>query len=66
MLDYQNDDWKDDLREMRAEQAAKDRYMVLKLRHHDCRDPDHPGCVRCEPELFKTENGFIFSRLESE
>ena len=25
-------------------------------RHPDCRDPDHPGCTRCEPQEEDDDN----------
>ena len=35
--------------------ARVKRYYQNQLNYHpDCRDPDHPGCQRCEPELFNS------------
>lgn len=28
------------------------RYERQLAAHPDCRDPDHPGCKKCEPEYF--------------
>lgn len=25
-------------------------------RNPDCRDPDHPGCPKCDPDLWEPEN----------
>jgi hypothetical protein len=48
---YYDDDHDDhDLAELRAEAAAERRYRGLLARYPDCRDPDHPGCERCEPQ----------------
>ena len=34
-------------------------YLADIARHPDCRDPEHPGCSDCEPELFEDyENGY--------
>lgn len=45
----------DELRESEmADLAAIDRAARIRLRklmaHPDCRDPDHPGCDRCNEE----------------
>ena len=38
------DDPTDEYTEARHERA----FSRLLCRHPDCRDPDHPGCERCE------------------
>lgn len=35
---------------------ASRQYAQLLRNHPDCRDPDHPGCERCEPEAFGVED----------
>ncbi len=42
----------DDYDEYRHQAMLDRRYKNALLRHPDCRDPDHPGCEKCEPELF--------------
>ena len=37
-----------DRAEAAAEQLRMRRYRSWLLAHPDCRDPDHPGCERCE------------------
>lgn len=37
---------------LRAEVGAQRRYERQKSNHPDCRDPEHPGCQSCEPEMF--------------
>jgi len=39
-----------DLDNMRAEDFYRRRYQANLASHHDCRDPDHPGCELCEEE----------------
>ncbi len=39
-----------DLDYMRAEDFYRRRYQANLASHHDCRDPDHPGCELCEEE----------------
>ena len=39
-----------DLDCMRAEDFHRRRYQADLSNHHDCRDPDHPGCELCEEE----------------
>jgi len=39
-----------DLDYMRAEDFHRRRYQANLASHHDCRDPDHPGCELCEEE----------------
>jgi hypothetical protein len=36
--------------EMRAEDFHRRQYQLNLASHHDCRDPDHPGCELCEEE----------------
>jgi hypothetical protein len=36
--------------EMRAEDFYRRQYQLDLASHHDCRDPDHPGCELCEEE----------------
>ena len=46
----------DELAYLRQEQLAANRYQryhaAALARHPNCRDPDHPGCPRCEPDDF--------------
>lgn len=39
-----------DLDCMKAEDFHRRRYQADLASHHDCRDPDHPGCELCEEE----------------
>lgn len=39
-----------DINYMRAEDLHRRRYQENLANHHDCRDPDHPGCELCEEE----------------
>ncbi len=48
IYDHDNDDFFDEW----AEAAAQKEYERKLHAHPDCRDPDHPGCARCEPEAF--------------
>ena len=35
------------------QQVYQQKMHEMQIKHHpDCRDPDHPGCPRCEPEAF--------------
>lgn len=43
-----HDDYVDELEELRAQARYERRYQMDLMRHHDCRDPDHPGCEHCE------------------
>lgn len=43
MHDYPDPDFE----ELRAHVRHERRYRSALLRHHDCRDPDHPGCENC-------------------
>ena len=36
----------------RQEDRIQRNYRYMIMLHPDCRDPYHPGCVQCEPELF--------------
>ncbi len=36
--------------EMRAEAFYRRQYQLNLASHHDCRDPDHPGCELCEED----------------
>ena len=36
--------------ELMAEDESKRRHQKALARHPDCRDPDHPGCNRCNEE----------------
>jgi hypothetical protein len=40
---------------LRAEDRWRRRHMSALLAHPPCRDPDHPGCESCEPELFTSK-----------
>lgn len=44
-----NADTAPDIRDLHFERAMARRAIRLLARHPDCRDPDHPGCVRCQP-----------------
>jgi len=35
-----------------AEAKAQRRHELRLLSNPDCRDPEHPGCQSCEPEMF--------------
>jgi hypothetical protein len=48
MTDFDNDEYDRD--ELAAEDRAARRYRASLSAHPDCNDPDHPGCVHCEPE----------------
>ncbi len=48
-----NDDFFDEW----AMAAAQKDYERELHAHPDCRDPDHPGCWRCEPEDFGIGTG---------
>jgi hypothetical protein len=39
-----------DMNEMRAEDRLRRQYQGQLMNHHDCRDPDHPGCELCEED----------------
>lgn len=47
-----NDEEMDIYNEMQFE---KKRQAELNA-HPDCRDPDHPGCAWCNPDLWNPEN----------
>ena len=33
------------------------RWHSKYVAHPNCNDPDHPGCIKCEPDLFPEEWG---------
>ena len=39
-----------DLEEAQDEARAQRAFSYLLRQHPDCRDPDHPGCEKCEGE----------------
>jgi hypothetical protein len=39
-----------DYDDLLAEERWKKRRHAELMRHPDCRDPDHPGCERCEED----------------
>lgn len=45
MTEYEEDIERDEL--MAEDRLARQRWARL-CAHPDCRDPDHPGCARCE------------------
>ena len=49
-----SDAWYDADDDLRAELLAQDRWERRRhaqlMRNPDCRDPDHPGCERCDDE----------------
>lgn len=45
-----DDDLDPMIEELRAEDRWRKRRHAELMRHPDCRDPDHPGCDRCEEE----------------
>ncbi len=49
MMTEVNDTEKD---ELIRESINNLRYEKRLTAHPDCRDPDHPGCKKCEPEYF--------------
>ncbi len=38
----------DAISDLRIEQFRERQYRAILASHPDCRDPAHPGCVRCE------------------
>lgn len=32
-----------------ADDAHQRRQQMARIQHPNCRDPDHPGCDKCEP-----------------
>ena len=38
----------DFINDLRLDVAFERHYRAILNRHPDCRDPAHPGCVRCE------------------
>ena len=48
--DFYDPDYPDlDYENARAERDHERAYSYTLMAHPDCRDPDHPGCERCEP-----------------
>ena len=48
--DFYDPDYPDlDYENARAERDHERQYSYKLMAHPDCRDPDHPGCERCEP-----------------
>jgi hypothetical protein len=45
-----DDDLDPMIEELRAEDRWRKRRHAELMRHPDCRDPDHPGCERCEED----------------
>lgn len=41
-----------DLDEYVGRATHRERSLQQLLAHPDCRDPDHPGCIYCEPEMY--------------
>ena len=55
-MDYDYDSKVDDyIADMKLAEACQRRYERILEQHPDCRDPGHPGCVRCEPEHYGEE-----------
>ncbi|WP_422444113.1 hypothetical protein [Endozoicomonas sp. ALB091] len=48
------EDWFEDVfyDELRQQERADNLYQNDLRYHPDCRDPNHPGCRKCEPEHF--------------
>ncbi len=42
--------------ELRQQERKESLYQTDLRFHPDCRDPNHPGCRKCEPEHFETED----------
>lgn len=42
------EEYREEFRQEIREEAAKKRYMKELMRNPDCRDPEHPGCDKCE------------------
>ena len=38
----------DDVSDIEMQVEAQKRYKQELIRHPDCRDPDHPGCSKCD------------------
>lgn len=49
MTDYLDDPVYQDIA---LDERKRQRVEARRRRHPDCRDPDHPGCMWCEPEDF--------------
>lgn len=51
------EDWylDSDYAEERHDERIQKNYRRQMNSHPSCRDPDHPGCTTCEPELFGEE-----------
>ncbi|WP_020409856.1 hypothetical protein [Hahella ganghwensis] len=49
--DYSDIDYVEHLQTARAGRYYSQRYGAFS----ECRDPDHPGCWKCEPEEFEPE-----------
>lgn len=48
---YDLNDFDDpEVEELKAEARAQRAFPHLLRQHPDCRDPDHPGCEKCEGE----------------
>ena len=39
-----------DIEELKAQDRHERLYRLKMMEHPDCRDPDHPGCEKCEDE----------------
>lgn len=45
----------DELDDLRLEAKAERQYRNRLARHHNCQDPDHPGCEACEGDDYDDE-----------
>ena len=45
----------EEIAELRRERIKRYWYLSTLIRHANCRDPDHPGCERCEPNMDEDE-----------
>lgn len=41
--------------ELALQDNARARYQTKLIAHPDCRDPDHPGCAKCDEDNFPEE-----------
>jgi len=44
-----DEDYEAEAAELRAQDRHEHAYTARLMAHPDCNDPDHPGCVVCEP-----------------
>ena len=49
-------DLNDEEMEIFREEKFNRQVQARLVAHPDCRDPDHPGCAKCDPELWNPDN----------